>query len=98
MDKDKAVEKALLQSALGFDYEETIEEKVVINGRIKTANIRKQKKHFPPNFQALRFWLLNKMPEAYKEKQSNLDGNGEQITKLDKMLAEVMRIAHDENA
>ena len=96
MDKDKAVEKALLQRALGYDYEENIEEKVIVNGRVKTASTKKQKKHIPPDFQALRFWLLNKKPDVYRDKQSELDGNNATLTRLDEMLAEVWRFANDE--
>lgn len=62
---DLMVENALFKSAMGYDYEETIQE---INGDKKI--VKKFKKHMPPNTTAQIFWLKNRRPELWREKQA----------------------------
>ena len=58
---DIQVENALLKNALGYAFiEETIE-----NGR----STKKIKKHMPPDTTAQIFWLKNRRPDLWREKQ-----------------------------
>jgi transposase len=61
---DDMVENALLKNALGYEYEE--EKAFVIKGKIKTVMLRK---HSQKNTGAEIFWLKNRRPERWREKQ-----------------------------
>ena len=61
---DIEVENALLKRALGYEYTETMVEESE-NG-FKT---RKTKKFIPPDVTAQIFWLKNRRPEVWREKQ-----------------------------
>lgn len=60
---DRQVENALLRSALGFEYEEQ-----VATPRGEVVTVRKYEK---PNTTAQIFWLKNRKPEAWRDKQEN---------------------------
>ncbi len=73
---NEKVENALLQRALGYDYEERTEEYEYIVGDKKTGAIiralTKEKvttKHVVADVGAQAFWLKNRSPENWKEKQ-----------------------------
>jgi len=58
-------EKSLLKRALGYDYEEmkvTVDE----SGQKK---VEKTKKHVKPDTTAQIFWLKNRKPDKWKDKQ-----------------------------
>ncbi len=61
---DIEVENALLKRALGYEYTETMVEESE-NG-FKT---RRTKKFIPPDVTAQIFWLKNRRPEVWREKQ-----------------------------
>lgn len=61
---DVEVENALLKRALGYEYTETMVEESE-NG-FKT---RRTKKFIPPDVTAQIFWLKNRKPETWREKQ-----------------------------
>ena len=61
----EAVESALLKLALGFTF---TEEKIVGN-QPENREIIKIQKYLPPNVNAIRFYLTNRKPEDWKEKQ-----------------------------
>ncbi|MFL0194836.1 hypothetical protein ACJDU8_04500 [Clostridium sp. WILCCON 0269] len=66
---DSEVEKALIKSAMGYEYEEV---KTIIeednNGK-KRTRIEKVKKHQPPNPTAMIFWLKNRAPEKWSDRK-----------------------------
>ena len=66
---DIEVENALLKSALGFEYEETITEIEELPGGKQMKQIRKVKKYNPPNSTAQIFWLKNRRPDRWRDKQ-----------------------------
>lgn len=66
---DVQVENALLKSALGFEYEETITEIEEMPGGKQKKQIRKVKKYAPPNSTAQIFWLKNRRPDRWRDKQ-----------------------------
>ena len=66
---DVQVENALLKSALGFEYEETITEIEELGNGKQKKQIRKVKKYAPPNSTAQIFWLKNRRPDRWRDKQ-----------------------------
>lgn len=71
---DLEVENALLKSALGFTYNEVMTEE-------SDDGIKKRvtKKMVLPNVTAQIFWLKNRRPEQWREKQPPADGEIEDI-------------------
>lgn len=65
---DIEVEKALLKSALGFEYEEIQQEARIIAGK-EYKVIRKVKRFVPPSNTAQIFWLKNRKPNKWRDKQ-----------------------------
>ena len=67
---DRQVENALLKRALGFEYEETkkIQEKDA-NGKDR-MRIEKFTKTMAPDTGAIAFWLKNRKPVEWRDKQS----------------------------
>lgn len=62
---DIEVENALLKRALGYDVEERFTEESDVNGRKTRVNVR----HVPADVTAQIFWLKNRRPEVWREKQ-----------------------------
>lgn len=65
---DQQVENALLKRALGYDYEETITEMEEVGGKPK-KHIRRVSKHMPGDTTAMIFWLKNRRPDRWRDKQ-----------------------------
>lgn len=65
---DMHVENALLKNALGFEYEE-VHTEITKNG--DKQNIKKKiiTKKQPPNLGAQIFWLINRLPELWKQRK-----------------------------
>lgn len=77
--KDKfdseVVEKAMLEDAQGHNYEEVTRERVTLKddegnvyqtpGLVETKRVQKWER----NFQAQKFWLMNRAPERWRDKQ-----------------------------
>jgi transcriptional regulator with XRE-family HTH domain len=80
---DRQVENALLKRALGYDYEETsdkFENGILIEHKVI-------KKHVLPDTTAQIFWLKNRKPEKWREKQSiEVSGLAEEQSKLSELL------------
>ena len=75
---DIIVENALFKSATGYDYEED----VIINGQIKTIT-----RHVPASNTAQIFWLKNRMPDRWREKQDiNVEGKVSYEKSLESVL------------
>jgi len=66
------VENSLLTRAVGYDYEEDCVERQS-NGTVK---VRKIKKKMPPDVTAQIFWLKNRNPKRWRDKQE-LEHSGE---------------------
>ena len=67
---ENKVENALLKKALGYSYTETIYERATDkNGSEKMVMKRQVEKQAGPDLSALTFWLKNRWPEKWKEKQ-----------------------------
>ena len=62
---DIEVENALLKRAMGYDYTESWEE-IQPDGTVRARTMRK---HMPADTTALIFWLKNRRPEVWREKQ-----------------------------
>lgn len=76
---DYEVENALLKRALGYTI--TIEEeKVDKYGDVHTL---KKTVHIPADTTAQIFWLKNRKPDKWREKQENTNVDGEGVTIID---------------
>jgi transposase-like protein len=62
---DRQVEQSLFQRALGYDYEES---KVVVEDG-KPKRVERTKKFVPPDVVACIFWLKNRKPDRWRDKQ-----------------------------
>lgn len=91
---DDEVENMLLKSAMGFEYEEIVTEitevptgKIDEKGRPimrQNKQIKKIKKYSPPSNTAQIFWLKNRRPERWRERQEvlnnvRINGTGEAL-------------------
>ena len=75
---DIQVENALLKRALGFSYEEITYE--------YGAETKRVKKYVIPDTTAQIYWLKNRKPEQWRDKQDR--NNEDALKKLDKLLEE----------
>lgn len=67
---DMKVESALYKRAIGYDIEETTTEmKIGENGSVQTTVVKKTKKHVAGDTTAQIFWLKNRRPNEWKDKQ-----------------------------
>ena len=102
---DTEVENALLKRALGYQYEETVTEvEELPTGKIddhgkpimkQVKHIRKILKTALPDTTAQIFWLKNRRPDKWRDKQIEPEDTTT-MEKLDKMLSEVWK--HASNA
>ena len=74
---DLKVESALYKRAIGYDYEETVTEvRVAEDGSAQTTVVKKTKKHIVGDTTAQIFWLKNRKPDIWKDKQDvNVDND-----------------------
>lgn len=96
---DIEIENSLFKRALGYEYTETIKE---TDGKGVTKE-RVLIKHMPPDAASIIFWLKNRRPAKWRDRQQA--DNKESIAKLDALLADINRVANakadekaDENA
>lgn len=89
---DDEVENALLKSALGFEYEETITEIIESPDGTQRKQIKRIKRYSPPSNTAQIFWLKNRRPEKWRDKPIEVEDKGT-MERLDAMLAEVKSYA-----
>lgn len=68
---DRRVENALLKKALGFSYEEETFEMIddLISGKQKLVLTKKVKKQVAPDATAQIYWLKNRKPKEWRDKQ-----------------------------
>jgi len=72
------VEKALLEDAMGKDYEEVVLERDKEGFMVETKRTKKWQR----NFQAQRMWLVNRNPARWKDQQELVIKDGELEAKL----------------
>ena len=89
---DIQVENALLKRALGYEYEETYTDIEDQGGGRTKKHVRKVKKHMPGDTTAMIFWLKNRKPEQWREKQEYTATTA--LDKLDAILAENIKNAN----
>lgn len=68
---DLAVENALYKAAIGYEIEEEIQERVWDSEAksYKLLPARKKKRYIPPSQTAQIFWLKNRRPDLWRDKQ-----------------------------
>jgi hypothetical protein len=76
---DKEVEVSLFKRATGYEHED-VDIKVIRNQIVKTKII----KHYPPDATSMIFWLKNRKPEQWRDKQE-LEHSG--TLKLEDLVA-----------
>lgn len=83
---DKAVENALYKSALGAECEEVTEERVWNRntGQFEMVVTKRITKKMPPNSTSLIYWLKNRKPDVWRDRQEVVDT--EALDKLDVIL------------
>jgi hypothetical protein len=93
---DKEVENALYKSAMGYDYEEITEQRRYNKdtGQYEMVVIERKVKHQPPNTASIIFWLKNRKPDTWKDKQEITDSKA--LEKLDDILGELKNEADRE--
>lgn len=93
---DKEVENALYKSAMGYDYEEVTEQRRFdrATGEYKMVVTERKKKHQPPNTASIIFWLKNRKPEVWRDRQEITDSQA--LEKLDSILGELKDEANRE--
>lgn len=74
---DEAVVNALLEKCLGYEHPETIV-KTVSHGKDMGSSIEEVEvtKRYPPDTEAIKFWLKNRQPEKWRDKQELEVSNG----------------------
>jgi hypothetical protein len=84
---DIEVENALLKRALGYDVEESVIEESEVNGRKTRTTVR----HVPADVTAQIFWLKNRRPEVWREKQV-VEVSEESLAKAKEILGGVRSV------
>lgn len=79
---DFKVENALLKKALGYDYEEEVQERMS-DGK---THIRRVRKHMPPDTTAMIFWLKNRRPDKWRDHPEIRTEDNEDFTKAAEIL------------
>ena len=83
---DRQVENALLKRAIGYEYEEVSEK--YESGMMTEKKITK--KQVVPDVTAQIFWLKNRRPDKWKDKQDvEVSGLAEEKTKLDDLIKQM---------
>lgn len=89
---DRLVENALLKRALGYSYKETTRELFVdkVTGKEEMKITKVIEKEVVPDTTAQIFWLKNRLPDKWRDKQSvEVSGLTEEKSKLDDMLKQM---------
>lgn len=66
---DFEVESALYRRAIGYEYEEVMTEVRTDETGNQEKHVRKTKKFMPPDVTAQIFWLKNRKPDKWRDKQ-----------------------------
>jgi hypothetical protein len=76
---DERVEQSLYRRAMGFEHDET--DIRVVGGELVLTPIRKV---YPPDTTAAIFWLKNRKPAEWRDKQE-MEHSGDLIVKINKL-------------
>lgn len=79
---DFEVESALYRRAIGYEYEETTQEIRTDADGNQEKHVKKTKKFMPPDVTAQIFWLKNRKPQKWRDKQvieANAEGQLAQL-------------------
>lgn len=84
---DTNVENALYKRAIGYDYKE--ETKMEVDGELRTVKV--VIKHMPPDTTAQIYWLKNRLPNKWRDKQEDDDSAkvADALTKVTDAIAKV---------
>lgn len=77
---DRKVENALFKNAMGYEYTEVKEYIEQTDDGKKKKRIEKTTKHVPANTTAQIFWLKNRKPKQWRDKQDVEHSGGLNIT------------------
>lgn len=80
-ESDKRVERSLYSRANGYEHDEI--DIRVCDGQIVQTPIRK---HYPPDPTSMIFWLKNRKPEEWRDKQDLEHSGSVQITKIERVV------------
>lgn len=97
---DITVENTLLKRALGYKYTETTKQLVENpkTGKTELKVTKEIEKEMPPDVTAIIYWLKNRKPDIWKDKQ-NIEISGElqsEKSKLDNIISQ-MRAGKGDN-
>ena len=87
---DIEVENALLKRALGYDYTEERVEVSKENGK-KSVKTTQTVKHVPPDVTAQIFWLKNRRPDRWRDKQQLEHSGSVDVNPLAGLTTEELR-------
>ena len=79
---DYEVENALFKSATGYEYEERKEVQEVVDG-VMRKRVEITRKQVPPNATSAIFWLKNRKPDKWRNKQG---------IEINKLQAEIKKL------
>lgn len=80
---ESEIENALFKRAIGYEYTEVHEERVLVKDPItgesnyKMVVTKKIKKHNPPDVSAIKYWLEHRDPKRWHYIESNVDDEKE---------------------
>lgn len=83
---DILVENALFKRAIGYDYEETVTEVTELPDGEKRKHVKKTMKMVVPDVTAQIFWLKNRKPDIWRDRQDHTINNIEDLTPLAELL------------
>lgn len=92
---DYEVESNLLKRARGYKYTEEVKQRQFnrSSGQFEMVTVKTIEKTVPPDVTALIFWLKNRRPDLWRDKQEvQVDGTlKNEQTKLDSLLAAISK-------
>ncbi len=75
------VENALLKKAIGYEYEKTKTVKKIVDGK-QTVEVHKETVVVSPSEAAIIFWLKNRLPKKWRDKQKEEEEEGKGFTTI----------------
>lgn len=91
---DYEVENALFKSATGYEYEERKEVQEVVDG-VMRKKVEITRKQVPPNATSAIFWLKNRKPDKWRNKQAiEISKLQAEIKKLEAETAKIESLSY----
>jgi hypothetical protein len=88
------VEKALLQRALGYDYDELTHE--LVEGEMRL--VKKTRKHVAPDVKACLSWLYSRRSDRWRAAQEPVDNLADEVKTAKQILVAIKEVADSGNA